>query len=56
MKLKDRVALVTGAGQGIGQATAINFAIEGAHVAVVDINIDNANQTSGRYAHQVEIP
>ena len=46
MKLKDRVALVTGSGQGIGQATAINFAREGAHVAVVDIDVDNANQTS----------
>ena len=38
MRLKDNVAIITGAGQGIGQATAIKFAREGAKVAVCDIN------------------
>ena len=38
MRLKDKVAIVTGAGSGIGEATALLFAEEGAHVVVADIN------------------
>jgi len=38
MKLKDKVALVTGAGAGIGQAIALRFAQEGASVMVADCN------------------
>ena len=38
MRLKDNVAIITGAGQGIGQATASKFAAEGAKVAACDIN------------------
>jgi len=38
MKLKDKVALITGAGTGIGQAIAIRFAQEGASVMVADCN------------------
>ncbi len=38
MRLKDKVAIVTGAGQGIGKATALKFAQEGAKVAVVEFN------------------
>ena len=36
--LSDRVAIVTGAGHGIGEATALAFARAGGHVAVVDID------------------
>jgi NAD(P)-dependent dehydrogenase (short-subunit alcohol dehydrogenase family) len=40
MLLKDRIAIVTGAGQGIGQACAARLAREGAKVLVADVNDD----------------
>lgn len=40
MKLKDKVCIITGAGQGIGEAYARRFAQEGAKVAVCDINAE----------------
>ncbi len=42
MQLENRVAIVTGAGQGIGAAVARAYACEGARVAIVDRNIDAA--------------
>ncbi len=40
MKIKDRVALITGSGQGIGKAIALTFAQEGAKIAVNDISFN----------------
>ncbi len=48
MILQDRVAIVTGAGSGIGQAAARIIAAEGAVVAVVDRSPDGAQDTVGQ--------
>ena len=46
MKLRGRIAVVTGAGSGIGKSIAIAFASEGAQVVVVDIDNPRGEQTS----------
>jgi NAD(P)-dependent dehydrogenase (short-subunit alcohol dehydrogenase family) len=50
MKLQDKVSIVTGAASGIGKATAINFAKEGAAVMCADINADGAEATARQIA------
>ncbi len=50
MRLKDRVALITGAGGGIGEATALLFAQEGAKVAVQDLNAQGAEKVAAAIA------
>ena len=45
MKLKDKVAIITGAGSGIGAATAVAMAAEGARVLVADGNEAGAKST-----------
>lgn len=46
MRLDGRVAVVTGAGAGIGEAIAETLADQGAHVAVLDIQLDAAEKTA----------
>jgi len=45
MRLKDKVAIITGAGAGIGQATALLFAKEGAKVVVADVDPQAGKET-----------
>ncbi len=47
MQLQDRVAVVTGAGSGIGQATAVHLARSGCRVALVDVAADRLTETAG---------
>jgi NAD(P)-dependent dehydrogenase (short-subunit alcohol dehydrogenase family) len=60
MKLKNRVAVITGAASGIGRACAIEFANEGARVVLADVNLAGAQETAqvieaaGGTAHAVE--
>src|SRR2546430_1213310 len=44
-RLQDKVCLITGAGSGIGRASARRFAEEGARVVVADIDLDAAQRT-----------
>jgi len=46
MELKNKVALVTGGGQGIGQVIGDNLAKSGAHVIFGDINLENAEKSA----------
>ena len=45
MKLKNKIAIITGGADGIGKATAIRFAQEGATVVIWDLNEEKWNET-----------
>jgi len=45
MRLANKIALITGSGSGIGRASALMFAKEGAKVVVVDLKRDSADET-----------
>jgi NAD(P)-dependent dehydrogenase (short-subunit alcohol dehydrogenase family) len=46
MKLEDRVAIITGAGRGIGKCIALEFAREGASLVICDLNVRDANSVA----------
>ena len=56
MRLADRIALVTGAGSGIGRAIALRFAQEGARVVVNDVKAEAAQATVDAIAAGSEAP
>jgi len=61
IQLKDKIAIITGAGDGIGRETALLFAREGAWVVVADINMEAGQETckqildAGGKAHFFEV-
>jgi 3-oxoacyl-[acyl-carrier protein] reductase len=61
MKLENKVAIITGAGSGIGRAIALTFAKEGANIIVADIDVEAAKEvveevrSLGRQAHAIKV-
>ena len=55
MRLKDKVALITGAGSGIGLQTALLFSEEGAAVVCVDVNEKAARETAAKLKKAIPV-
>ena len=55
MRLRDKVALITGAGAGIGRQTALLFSREGAAVACVDVNEAAAKETASMLKNAIAV-
>src|SRR3990167_816061 len=52
MLLKDKVAVITGAGSGIGKAIALTYSREGAKVVIADLSLEQANETANEIIQQ----
>ena len=50
MRLESKTAIVTGGAQGIGRATALRFAQEGANVVIGDVQVEGATAVAGEIA------
>ena len=46
MRVKDKIAIVTGGGRGLGRGSVLCLAREGADIAIIDIDIDSASKTA----------
>jgi NAD(P)-dependent dehydrogenase (short-subunit alcohol dehydrogenase family) len=55
MRLKDKVALITGAGSGIGRQAALLFSKEGAAVVCVDVNENAARETASSIKNAIAV-
>ena len=55
MRLEHKVAIITGAASGIGRASALRFAAEGAYVVAVDVNQEGLDET-GRMIADAGLP
>jgi sorbitol-6-phosphate 2-dehydrogenase len=52
--LLDKAAIVTGGGQGLGEAICLRLAQEGTHIVIADINLETARETAARIAERTE--
>ena len=55
-QLKDRIAIVTGGAQGLGQAVSERLAREGCQVVIADVNEQGVTETAGAIAQATGIP
>ncbi len=55
MRLKGKTAIVTGGGQGLGEAISLRLALDGAQVVVADINLENSQATAKKIAEAAKV-